>query len=106
MQRHDEGILKKPIKVGEKYRVKEGRRFVRAHGGHFVLRNFPYKDVKYDPDGWVDAAEFLPGKFDLVTLKLDKGPYKRGWWQGNAWEGYKITPEDKILYWKKHTGDV
>lgn len=98
--------MKAPLQVGREYKMKDGRKYVRTFNGKFVFKKFTYPEVKYDPDGWADAAKYLPDKFDLVKVKIKNGGYKSAWHQGNAWEGYRIKPEDEILYWKKTKGEL
>lgn len=63
-------------------------------------RKLNYKDIPYDPEGWVDADKYLPADFDLMLLKTDKNTLK-GWSTGIKWDGLRIA-EQKILYWKRY----
>lgn len=63
-------------------------------------KTIAYPDVKYDFDGWAKAGEYLPAKFDLVTLKTPSGS-KRGWHTGMGWDGLKVERDDDVIYWKK-----
>lgn len=74
------------LRVGKKY---EGKGYL------------DYNDVKYDPDEWVKADEYLPREFDLCKLKLKEGRDKMGWWCGNGWEGMRISHKDEVLFWKR-----
>lgn len=64
------------------------------------MRKLIYKDIPYDPDGWVDSDKYLPANYDLVLLKTDKNTIT-GWSTGIKWDGLKIE-EQKILYWKRY----
>jgi hypothetical protein len=65
-------------------------------------RKFMYRDVHFDPDGWVDASRYLPAEFDLVYLKIsDVKKTITGWIVGNSWDGLRIKPGEKVLYWKR-----
>ncbi len=61
---------------------------------------FSYQDIKYDVDGWADASRYHPKRFDLVHLQTNLR-IKSGWWDGQKYSGFWITPKDEILYWKK-----
>lgn len=63
-------------------------------------KNWTYPQVETDYDGWVDSTKFLPGNYDLVTLKTEIET-KRGWYTGQTWDGMRVSPDDRILYWKK-----
>lgn len=58
-----------------------------------------YSDVVKDHDGWVDAALFLPMRFDLVIIN-DGIKSMSGWWTGIEWSGYKYKGTE-IKAWKK-----
>jgi hypothetical protein len=77
-------------KVGKDL-VNTGKRF----------RKFSYNDVHFDEDGWADAAQFLPGDYDLAYLKLQGKPSVCGWSIGINWDGAKLEDGDKVLYWKR-----
>ena len=93
-----------PSKVGKPYDIyKDGKLVVDAKG-LAKQKKFSYVEVEYDFDGWADASRFMPNDYDLCCCKLEKGT-KMGWAHGLDWEGYKIKPEDRILYWKKMKGE-
>jgi hypothetical protein len=64
---------------------------------------YSYKDVKYDPDKWVDPKKFLPGEYDLCWLKTPRKTLV-GWHTGYMWDGSKIQEDDTVLYWKRMDG--
>ena len=64
-------------------------------------RKLSYRDIKYDPDGWVDAKVYLPGDYDLMYLKIKDKKSKSGWVVGKNWDGLKIENGDEVLYWKR-----
>jgi hypothetical protein len=61
---------------------------------------FEYRDIKKDIDGWIDAQIFRPIPYDLVLLKPE-GKVKPGWWTGVQWDGYRLTSDEKVFYWKQ-----
>lgn len=65
---------------------------------------FQYKQVLY-LDGWADAQRYLPADYDLVLLKLDNGRVRAGWSTGCGWDGLKLQPEERVLYWKRKEHD-
>ena len=60
-----------------------------------------YRHVRFDEDGWADASKWLPADYDLVFLKLERGPTIAGWAYGNEFLGLKLKDDDKVLYWKR-----
>lgn len=62
-----------------------------------------YTDIlrlkQQDIDGWVDPALWLPFPYDIVWLKTETR-IKPGWWTGTSWDGLRLKPEEKVLYWK------
>lgn len=60
-----------------------------------------YRHVPLDEDGWVDAEKYLPADYDLVFMKLEKGPTIAGWSYANGFEGLRLKPDDKVLFWKR-----
>lgn len=64
---------------------------------------YKYSDLtklkQHDIDGWVDPAKWLPYPYDLLYLKTETRT-KAGWWNGHYWEGLRLLPADKVLYWK------
>jgi hypothetical protein len=61
-----------------------------------------YSDFIYDDDSWCDASKFLPSDFDLCALKIEGSEKTRmGWYSGCSWDGLKLMPEDKVIYWKR-----
>lgn len=66
-------------------------------------RKFGYSDVEYDADKWADARKYIPCDFDLLHLKCENREKTIGGWaSGKNWDGLKLNPEDKVLYWKKN----
>lgn len=54
-----------------------------------------------DEDGWVDAIDFQPQKFDLVMVKNETGRQQLAWWTGFVWDyGHKRIPGE-IIKWKR-----
>lgn len=62
---------------------------------------FTIFDVERDYDGWADATLYRPLAFELVVVQTETKK-KRLWWDGNKWDGLRIAPEDKVLYWKTY----
>jgi len=60
---------------------------------------FSYGKVKYDEDNWADSSRFLPADFDLCYCKT-KDKVISGWHSNNSWDGLKMKPDYKVLYWK------
>lgn len=56
-----------------------------------------------DEKVWNDVKDKKPVRFDLVDLKV-KNIYgrnlKTGWWDGNSWQGLRLTEKDVVLGWK------
>lgn len=69
------------------------------------LREFSYRDIFYDEDGWADATKYLPEDFDLITMKMKNGDYKSGWSIGNSWRGARLRKDDEVLYWKRKSDE-
>lgn len=84
--------MKFPIQVGKEYTKKRD-------GIH--RPKLTYAKVPNDGNGWVDASQFLPADFDLVTMKIDDANYKSGWFQGRSWDGYKYEPGEVVTHWKR-----
>ena len=63
-------------------------------------RKLCYREVKCDPDGWVDSKRFFPADFDLVFLKTEEKTYP-GWAVGNNWDGLNVKQDIKVMYWKR-----
>ncbi len=64
-------------------------------------RDFSYRDIKHEQDGWADIKKYLPIDFDLVLLKrLSKEPTP-GWSTGTGWDGLRLDPRDKVIGWKQ-----
>lgn len=60
-----------------------------------------YREVKFDEDGWADAEKWIPADYDLVFMKLKRGPTVSGWAYGNEFIGLRMKPKDVVLYWKR-----
>jgi len=91
--------------VGEKYPKVVNGIVLTTDTGKLKTYKFSYAMVKYDCDMWADAKLFLPEKFDLVTMRHDKGTI-RGWWTGTGWDGLNWDGEIEVLYWKKVKGEA
>lgn len=61
---------------------------------------YKYTDAQMDIDGWVDPAIWLPFPFDLCWVRTETKS-KTGWWTGKFWEGGRLKPDEKVLFWKK-----
>jgi hypothetical protein len=64
---------------------------------------YKYNDIlklkQCDFDGWIDPQKWIPYPYDLLYLKTET-KVKTGWWSGHHWEGLRLLPTDKVLYWK------
>lgn len=60
---------------------------------------FTWYDLKKVYNGWTDPKSYLPLIYDLVWMKTLRKDVK-GWWNGFEWEGLRLLPEDKVLFWK------
>lgn len=76
---------------------KVGRDFIESR----TKRKVAYRDVEYDPEGWVDCKDYLPKDYDLMYLKISGKPNVSGWSVGNKWEGLKLKNKDQVIFWKK-----
>ena len=65
------------------------------------LRNFAYRDIDFDKDGWVDASKYMPIDYDLVFLKIEGKRSVSGWSSGNGWDGLKFNEASKVTHWKR-----
>jgi hypothetical protein len=70
-----------------------------------VKKLFEYSHVTYNEEGWTKSNEFLPRRFELVKVKLERGGFIfpkdiNGWWTGSDWTGLRFKPEDKVREWK------
>ncbi len=63
-------------------------------------RLFSYRDIEYDFDSWADASKYLPADCDLMHLKTETNTMS-GWSCGELWDGLRLKPDCKVLYWKK-----
>lgn len=61
---------------------------------------FNYSNVKFDPGGWAEEKRFRPFPYDLVKIKTTDH-FRTGWWNGNNWDGLRLKPDEKVLYWKQ-----
>lgn len=89
-----------PCRIGIDFWQKKSKKTER-------MLSVPYKytDGEYDCDGWCDPKLWLPYPYDLCWLKTQEKT-KTGWWTGRDWEGMRIKPTDKVLYWKKCNEDM
>jgi hypothetical protein len=62
---------------------------------------YSYKDVHYDIDGWADSNLFLPDDYDLVYMKIEGKKIMPGWISATSWNGLRLKPEGKVVYWKR-----
>lgn len=67
-------------------------------------RLLSYADLEGEGKEWIDASKFLPKDFELVLLKTDKGKERPGWLSGRTWDGYRISQDDNVLFWKRKQG--
>jgi hypothetical protein len=75
----------------------------RKVGRYYVSLNadFKHSQVKFDDDKWADANLYLPADYDLVWCKIENLKQKvSGWHTGTSWDGAKMQPEYKVLFWK------
>lgn len=54
-----------------------------------------------DSDGWIDAKEYWPADFSLVSVLIDGKaiPYN-GWITFGRWDGLHIRDKHKVTHWK------
>jgi hypothetical protein len=62
-------------------------------------KHFTYTQVTFI-EGWADANQFKPLKYDLVNIKFQNKTVN-GWWDGLHWVGLKVNSDDVALKWKK-----
>ncbi len=78
---------------------------MRKVGRDFVSGDQPpkihYRHVTFDENGWADANEWISADYDLVFMKIERGLIIAGWAYGNYFEGLRLKPKDKVLYWKR-----
>lgn len=84
------------IKVGHHKKYKRNSK---------ISIHYTYSDIKFKDDGWADVTEYLPLNFDLCDVKLDCGRIFSAWVFENKWEGLKLKPQHKVLFWRKHKGE-
>lgn len=68
-------------------------------------RPFRYSDVVYGKDGYADAKEYKPDKFDLVFMLIERLGQKKtvvGWWTGSDWYSQRLLEGDKVLRWTRN----
>jgi hypothetical protein len=61
---------------------------------------YTYGDVKYNKKGWADVRRYLPAEYDLVKLRVKGKKDSNGWSTGTGWDGFHITKDDVVLYWR------
>lgn len=55
--------------------------------------------IPRDDDGWISAKEYLPYPYDLVVVKTDKDHTWNAWYDGEFWDGYRLTNNETVLRW-------
>lgn len=88
------------IKVGD---LKERTEHTDIKTGKIKKKSvfYAYRDFQYDIDGWADSKRFLPADFDLVLMRLEREKIIPGWLSGICWNGLRLKPDDKIMFWKR-----
>lgn len=76
--------------------MKVGKDFVQG-----TEKKVAYKDVYKNVNEWVNASKYIPIDYDLVMVRLSNGDLTYGWAQGSTWQGVLITPETRVIAWKK-----
>ena len=69
-------------------------------GCNNILR-YGYKDVPFQPDGWVSPSVALPMEYDLVLVKTESGKRFPAWYTGFEWDGKHIDKDFKVLLWRR-----
>ena len=65
-------------------------------------KEYGYKDVLYDRDGFANVKHYLPKEYDLCLLKLkDKKKFKMGYHTGMTWDGLKLFTTDEVIGWMR-----
>lgn len=64
-------------------------------------KEYFYRDVQYDIDGWADATKWLPADYDLVIMRLKNRPTIVGWSVGKEWISLRLKDNDTVLQWRK-----
>ena len=68
-------------------------------------KKFTYSKVERDSDGFADPNFFLPRRYDLAKLIIQRNGeiYSKtiaGWWDGMLWRGRQVKKTDQIIKWK------
>lgn len=59
-----------------------------------------YADVLFNNEGWANAKEYKPRRYDLV--KVSNGETVRyAWWTGTGWFGRAVKENENIISWKR-----
>lgn len=64
-------------------------------------KQFSYRDVHAEDDGWVDVNRFLPADFDLCWLRLHDDKVMPGWHTGHYWDALNYKSHYIITAWKR-----
>lgn len=63
---------------------------------------YRYSDIDFnEKTGLADTKDFRPLPFDLVYLKIKRGPVYRGWWTGQKWYALRLRQNDEVTGWRK-----
>lgn len=82
--------------------IKVGRPIPESHRvGAKAQKKYMYRDVFFDTNGWAKVTDYLPLDFDLVYVMTDSGRSYAAWHTGQEWDGMKLTPEMKIVAWRR-----
>lgn len=58
-----------------------------------------YRHVDFDKDKWADVNKYLPIEYDMCYCKGENAILP-GWYNGIGWDGHRIKPDFKVLFWK------
>lgn len=78
-----------------------GRQYTKPDGTRPYFR---YKDIEWI-SGWADAEKYLPHDGDFCNLELATNKVIPGWIHGDTWDGYRLKPTDKVIWWQRRPED-
>jgi hypothetical protein len=69
-------------------------------------KQYFYRNVDYDAEGWADAKKWLPADYDLVYMKIRGKPTIVGWSVGKEWLGLRLKDGDVITSWRRKPDEL
>lgn len=69
------------------------------------LDDFKYSDLPRERSIWISLDFCYPRHFDLVDLETADG-IKKGWYNGNGWDGFKLSRKEKVMRWKRREENI